>query len=326
MNPTGHFNLPRLPQLRRTLLAWYRENRRSLPWRETLDPYRIWISEIMLQQTRVAVVLDRYKPFLERFPSVHALAAARESSVLAEWSGLGYYRRARNLHAAARIISRKRAGKFPNTAQDMRALPGIGRYTAAAIASIAFDEPTAVVDGNVERVLRRLCGRPLKGEAVWKAAQELLDSANGGDFNQAMMELGATVCLPARPLCPDCPLRRFCRTRGPGRSSGHKPRQTKRELTCALAVRKDSVFLVRRPVDHSLMPGMWELPEIPDKERRGEPLFSLRHSITVNNFTVRVASMAMPNLPGAWISFSRLQRVPLTGLAKKILKRAGIIK
>src|SRR5216684_42429 len=145
-----------LPHLRRALLAWYDQNRRNLPWRQTRDPYRIWISEIMLQQTRVAAVIPRYVEFLLRFPSVQKLAAARESSVLAQWSGLGYYRRARNLHAAAKIIVREKI--FPQNAEALRALPGIGRYTAAAIASIAFNEPVAVLDGNVERVLQRVLG------------------------------------------------------------------------------------------------------------------------------------------------------------------------
>src|SRR5205807_5407783 len=149
-------HIRRLPRLRRSLLRWYDHNQRDLPWRKTRDPYRIWVSEIMLQQTRVAAVLPRYGKFLQRFPSVEKLASARLSSVLAEWSGLGYYRRARNLHAAAKVIVRERAGNFPTHSDQWRKLPGIGRYTAAAIASIAFDEPIAVLDGNVQRVLRRL--------------------------------------------------------------------------------------------------------------------------------------------------------------------------
>ena len=189
----------RLPQLRRTLLRWYDENRRDLPWRNTRDPYRVWISEIMLQQTRVAAVRPRYDKFLQRFPSVEKLASARLAFVLAEWSGLGYYRRARCLHAAAKVIARERHGSFPQSSEDWRKLPGIGRYTAAAIASIAFDEPVAVLDGNVERVLRRLLHSAHSNRHSWSAAQRLLDRERPGDFNQAIMELGATICLPGEP-------------------------------------------------------------------------------------------------------------------------------
>src|SRR5579862_7505105 len=179
--------------LRTNLLAWYDANARALPWRETCDPYRIWLSEVMLQQTRVAAVIAHYHKFLRRFPTVEKLAAARQASVLSAWSGLGYYRRARMLHAAAKVVARQRCGKFPATAQGLQGLPGIGRYTAAAIASIAFGEPVAVVDGNVERVLQRFLGRTLSGEDLWIEAETLLDQQRPGDFNQAMMELGATV-------------------------------------------------------------------------------------------------------------------------------------
>ncbi len=164
-------------KFRQRLLAWYERHRRDLPWRANRDPYRVWLSEIMLQQTRVAAVIEHYQEFLRRFPTVEKLAAAREASVLAAWSGLGYYRRARMLHAAAKIVVREHGGKFPTTAEGWRALPGIGRYTAAAIASIAFDEPVAVVDGNVERVLQRVSGKRLAGEELWDAANDLLDQS-----------------------------------------------------------------------------------------------------------------------------------------------------
>ena len=189
------------PLFRRHLLWWYDRNKRDLPWRKDRDPYHVWISEIMLQQTRVAAVIEYYRRFLERFPTVHALAAAREASVLTAWSGLGYYRRARALHQAAKVIVNEYAGRFPQTADGLRALPGIGRYTGAAIASIAFDEAAAVVDGNVERVLGRLLGRNLDREEAWSTADELLSRCRPGDFNQALMELGATVCLPRDPKC-----------------------------------------------------------------------------------------------------------------------------
>jgi A/G-specific adenine glycosylase len=354
-------------KLTRTLLAWYDANRRDLPWRKTRDPYRIWISEIMLQQTRVAAVLPRYEEFLHRFPTVQELAAAREDSVLAQWSGLGYYRRARNLHAAAKVISREK--KFPQTAESLRTLPGVGRYTAAAIASIAFNEPVAVVDGNVERVLGRVLGNgkyksdvipsrkaarnpsASSGQALlsagsahplaqrkrtqpdlWAEAQSLLDPARPSDFNQAMMELGATVCLPRQPQCPSCPIRKFCRTRGAGDSKPVRLRQQKKEIAYSLNRRADSILLTRRSADATLMPGMWELPEVIAPNPAHEILFSLRHSITVTDFTVRVvARNRVPRAPSPakdeqWIKISRLSTLPLTGLAKKILRTAKIIQ
>src|SRR5208337_3777211 len=179
-----------LNKLRHALLAWYDQNRRELPWRGDGRAYRVWVSEIMLQQTRVAAVLDHYARFMRRFPTVQSLAAAREPSVLAAWSGLGYYHRARRMHQAAKEIVRDRQGEFPRSAGEWSQLPGIGRYTAAAIASIAFGEAVAVVDGNVERVLQRVIGAKLSREAVWQRAQDLLDRKRPGDFNQAMMELG----------------------------------------------------------------------------------------------------------------------------------------
>ena len=196
---------------RRRLMAWYRAHARVLPWRGISDPYRTWVSEIMLQQTRVTAVIDRYNYFVHRFPTIVALALAPEDEVLAAWSGLGYYRRARMLHRAAQFITRERGGILPDTAIELRTLPGIGTYTAAAIASIAFGESIAVVDGNVERVLLRVLGRPEDATAAGQAlvqeqANELMprrrrDARNNaaGDHNQAMMELGATICLPVRP-------------------------------------------------------------------------------------------------------------------------------
>jgi A/G-specific adenine glycosylase len=313
-----------LAGLRSALLAWYEKNRRELPWRKIRDPYRVWVSEIMLQQTRVGVVIPRYEEFLHRFPSVEKLASARVASVLAEWSGLGYYHRARNLHAAAKIVSR--AGKFPQNARDWRSLPGIGPYTAAAISSIAFNEPVAVLDGNVERVVRRLLRRRLSSAASWKVAQEMLDHARSGDFNQAMMELGATVCLPGQPLCAACPIHNFCRTRGRGKSQASRARQLKREIAVVLATGDGCVQLVRRRNDASLMPGMWELPSCETVDGTDEVLFSVKHSITVTDYNVRVIRRkSVSRGEGTWVKVSRLGTLPLTGLAKKILRKARII-
>jgi A/G-specific adenine glycosylase len=241
--------------LRQRLLQWYLAQARDLPWRESRDPYRVWLSEIMLQQTRVAAVIAHYHEFLRRFPTVERLAATREASVLAAWSGLGYYRRARMLHAAAKVVVREKGGKFPATAKDLRALPGVGRYTAAAVASIAFGEPAAVVDGNVERVLQRVSGRRLTGEDFWLQAERLLDRERPGDFNQAMMELGATVCTPRAPACLSCPVVELCATRGELAGSTKPPRQKKREIHYALDCRNGSVFLVQRAPDARVMAG-----------------------------------------------------------------------
>ena len=313
-----------LDEFRAALLTWYRQKRRDLPWRRTQDPYAIWLSEIMLQQTRVAAVIAHYQRFLQRFPTVHSLAAARESSVLAQWSGLGYYRRARNLHAAAKAVVRDHGGAFPRTSAGLRALPGIGRYTAAAIASIAFDEASAVVDGNVERVISRLSKSTVSGKRIWEIAAQLLAGERPGEFNQAMMELGAMVCLPAEPNCPGCPIRSFCRTQGRHHASRKAPPQVKREIAYALARDGNSVRLIQRGANQPLMPGMWELPQVAVTRSR-ELLFSVRHSITVTDFTVRVLSCA-GELEGTWIKNSRLASLPLTGLTKKILRRAAIIK
>jgi A/G-specific adenine glycosylase len=249
-------------RFRARLLPWYDVHARDLPWRRTRDPYRVWLSEIMLQQTRVAAVIEHYHEFLQRFPTLEKLAAAREASVLAAWSGLGYYRRARMLHEAAKLIARNRAGKFPSTAAELLTLPGVGRYTAAAIASIAFGQPVAVVDGNVERVLQRLEGQPLSGEKLWLTAEDLLDRERPGDFNQALMELGATVCTPRAPACLACPVVGLCATRGELPAAAKAAPQKKREIHYALDCRDGKVWLVQRPRDASLMAGMWELPEL----------------------------------------------------------------
>jgi A/G-specific adenine glycosylase len=286
----------------------------------------VWLSEIMLQQTRVAAVIGHYHEFLRRFPTGQKLAAAREASVVAAWSGLGYYRRARMLHAAAKVIVREHDGKFPASEKGLRQLPGIGRYTAAAIASIAFDEPVAVVDGNVERVLNRVSGKPLAGEELWAAASLLLDAKRPGDFNQAMMELGATVCTPRAPACLTCPVIELCATRGEMADQTKAARQTKREIHYALDVRDSQIFLVQRAPDASLMPGMWELPELVGMNGGRTPSFTLRHSITVTDYTVSVWRNDAPScVAGKWIPLARLGRIALTGLARKILRKAEML-
>jgi len=324
---SGLFSNPRKNQFRKRLLAWYDLRRRALPWRESRDPYRVWLSEIMLQQTRVAAVIDHYQRFLRRFPTVEKLAAARQASVLAAWSGLGYYRRARMAHAAAKVIVREHGGKFPASEAGLRELPGIGRYTAAAIASIVFGEPVAVVEGNVERVLQRVAGKHLAGEELWNAANDLLDARRSGDFNQAMMELGAVVCTPRTPACLMCPVIDLCATRGETPTTVKPARQRKREIHYALDIREGEVFLVQRALDESLMPAMWELPQTGANGAVGPPCLTLRHAITVTDYTVRVWQHAAPaGIGGKWIPQARMDQVALTGLARKILRKAAILK
>jgi A/G-specific adenine glycosylase len=312
-----------LKKLRSALLDWYDQNRRDLPWRRTADPYRVWVSEIMLQQTRVAAVLDHYARFLQRFPTVQSLAAAREASVLAVWSGLGYYHRARRMHQAAKVIARERKGIFPQTVEEWRTLPGIGRYTAAAIASIAFGETVAVVDGNVERVLDRLFGRDEGREVAWQRADTLLDPRRPGDFNQAMMELGATICTPRAPQCLLCPLNTWCRSRDAEAVSPQASRKRK-QLQYALARKNAAVYLVQRPADESLMAGMWELPCLSERQHDGHrPVARLRHSITDTDYEVSIVSISAESLEsdGRWFLRKQWERLPLTGLARKVLRR-----
>jgi A/G-specific adenine glycosylase len=314
--------LPNARKFQSSLLDWFDRTKRDLPWRRTKDPYRIWVSEIMLQQTRVSAVLEYYKRFLHAFPNLRALARADEQDVLAQWSGLGYYRRARMMHAAARQLAKDRKN-LPRTSAGLRKLPGVGQYTAAAIASIAFGEPTAVVDGNVERVLLRVGGYG-EGESLdfWSSAQGLVHPSRPGDFNQAMMELGATVCLPKVPDCKKCPVQDWCTTRGEHATAKSAPRR-KARLDYLLAVDRASVALVQRATQSRLMATMWELPETAAKETRSAAMH-LRHSITNTDYDVRVWRGVQPK-GSTRIQLSRIEELPLTGLTRKILRRAGLL-
>jgi len=313
---------------RRLLLGWYGESQRKLPWRGTTDPYHILVSEIMLQQTRVAVVEERYRKFITQFPSAERLARAKEATVLAAWSGLGYYRRARALHGAAKEIVQR--GSFPRTVPELMELPGVGRYTSAAVASIAFGEPVAVVDGNVKRVIDRIANRkgalaaPIAEEQYWDIASQLLDRQSPGDFNQAMMELGALVCLPAQPLCHACPVADLCGARGPTEKA-ERPARRKAELHYALARKDGSILLRQRNKQSSLMPGMWELPEIEDASKLSKlPLLKLRHAITTTDYTVFVhAGNNRKRQTGKWVPLRSVYRLPLTGLTRKIIRGLG---
>jgi A/G-specific adenine glycosylase len=256
--------------LHRALLAWYRRHARDLPWRGTTDPYAIWISEIMLQQTQVKTVLPYYDRFLGRFPDVRALADAPLDDVLRVWAGLGYYSRARNLHAAARRILEEHDGKFPDTEAALRALPGVGRYTAGAILSIAFGRDTPVVDGNVMRVLSRVFAigvdpRSARGQTrFWDVAERLVPEGKASGWNQALMELGALVCVPDNPACFLCPALRLCRAHEAGAVDRFplRPRRRKAPVVegiCAIARRGGRLLFVQRP-ETGLLGGLWEFP------------------------------------------------------------------
>lgn len=253
------------------LLAWYSKHKRDLPWRrDARDPYRVWISEIMLQQTQVATVIPYYERFLAQFPNVHSLANAKLDKVLKAWEGAGYYARARNLHRAAKEIAARLGGKLPNTVDELLALPGIGRYTAGAIASIAFKRDAAVVDGNVARVLCRyfnIKSDPKSGAAqkkLWGLAETLLPRGRAADFNQGLMELGATVCTPRNPQCGACPLKRTCKARRlrlqdklPTKS--RKKKLPHHEIAVGVVWKRGKLLIAKR-FDNDLLGGLWEFP------------------------------------------------------------------
>lgn len=259
------------------LLNWYRTSQRALPWRETKDPYLIWLSEVILQQTRVDQGMPYYHRFAERFPTVHDLAMADEAEVMRLWEGLGYYSRARNLHATAKMVSNRLSGIFPSTYKELLALKGIGPYTAAAIASIAFDEPVAAVDGNVIRVMARLHGidspvdRPEVLRGIRALAQDCMAPVGSGDINQALMELGATVCTPAMPLCQSCPVADGCVARAKGIQTSipvkrGKQKVTDRYIHWFICLNKADETLVRLRTGNDIWRGLHEFPSIDSME------------------------------------------------------------
>ena len=324
------------------LLAWYRGGHRDLPWRRVSDPYRIWVSEVMLQQTRARAAIPYYERFLERFPTVEALASAAEEETLTLWSGLGYYSRARNLLRAARQVVA--AGGFPRDFEDIRALPGVGGSTAAAIASIAFQLPYAVLDGNVLRVVARVendaadIASPRTRARFRAVAQGWLDPRHPGLFNQALMELGATVCLPARPLCRVCPVSSLCRARQRGTvpELPVKLRNSKpvRIAGALLLVRKGRRVLLRqREAGARCMAGFWDLPAPEDLpgSQTGARLGEFRHTITHHHYTFTVLAATIPRSAGPagpqfrWSDPEALTQIPLSTTARKALKLAGIL-
>lgn len=267
-----------LPQL---LVPWYRANKRDLPWRQSRDPYRVWLSEIMLQQTRVEAVRDRYLLFLETLPSVGALAEAPEEVLLKLWEGLGYYSRARNLHKAAKVVA-EGGGEFPRTAAELQKLPGVGEYTAGAIASICYGEQVAAVDGNVLRVVSRVLGseKPIDDPSVKKAITESLGevvpSEGSGDFTQSFMDLGSAVCTPRSPRCELCPLAEICRARASGMQEKlpkkNPKKARKNEEKTLFLLECDGAFAICRRTEKGVLSGLWQLPCIDGMLGAGDAL------------------------------------------------------
>jgi A/G-specific adenine glycosylase len=260
----------RVREFRTELLVWFEREARDLPWRRTGDAYHVWLSEVMLQQTRVDQGLPYYHRFLERFPTVHDLAAAQAGEVMKLWEGLGYYTRARNLHQAAKTIVRDHGGEVPSKASLLQMLPGVGKYTAGAIASIAYNEPVPVVDGNVKRVLARVYDieEPIDATAtdqrLWALAEGLLPKKRPGDFNQAMMELGARICTPRKPRCGECPVATDCKAHAEGTEllrPVKKPRKAvpHKEIVVA-AILRDGAYLIGLRPPEGLLGGLWEFP------------------------------------------------------------------
>ncbi len=338
--------------MRRALLGWYDRNRRDLPWRRTRDSYRIWVSEVMLQQTTVKTAAPYYDAFLERFPTLSALAEEPEEEVLAAWSGLGYYHRARNLHRGAQHVAERHGGRFPRTLETALAVPGVGLYTASAVLSIAHGLPLPVVDGNVRRVLARLLA--LRGPEYrrdgpyYNQAEELLDRDRPGDWNQALMELGATVCTPRNPGCDACPLRSQCRARALGLVAELPEGRARREpvdvkVAAALVERDGRVLLVRRP-EGRLLGRMWEVPQtslesrgLADLARELEERHGLRvvpgslavrarHAITFRRITLEGyrARLVLP-VPSdpqrfLWARPHEVAALPVSSSTRKLLK------
>lgn len=352
--------MPRNPDkdIPRLLLDWYRTHKRDLPWRETIDPYRTWVAEIMLQQTRVDTAIPYYKRFLERFPDVNALARARLDAVLKAWEGLGYYSRARHLHEAAGIVARQHGGKVPDSMDGLRALPGVGAYTAGAILSIAFGKRAAAIDGNVIRVIARLFAieDPVEGgktrKRIGELAERLVPDSEPGHYNQALMDLGSGICTPGSPDCPACPLAAACGARRKGSQNSIPAKkaqaaQPHREAVAAL-IRNDrgEALLVKRP-DRGLLGGLWRFPggllmegETPSAGLRrmlredlgltgtpGKEIVSIEHGYSHFSVTVHVLPCAVRGpiacagggVQWRWVGPRGLSRLAVSRLERKIL-------
>ena len=340
------------------LLAWWDAGHDNFPWRETADPYAIWVSEVMLQQTQVTTVIPYYERWMARFPAVEALAAASLEAVLKVWEGLGYYRRARNMHRAAGLVVEQYQGTLPSDPKMLQALPGIGRYTAGAVASIAFGRPAAVLDGNVVRVLARLVDldadvtRSATRNALWALAESLVPAGRPGDYNQALMELGRKVCRAARPACGRCPLAELCRARLAGRQLERPVRPPRKrtphyDVTAGVIWRGDGEFLIAQRRLNDMLGGLWEFPGGKQQEgeslaeclRReireelgfeievGDPLVTVKHAYTHFRITLHAfhccfksgRPRAIEVADFAWVSLGQLARYPFAVTDQRII-------
>jgi A/G-specific adenine glycosylase len=316
------------------LLKWFRAHQRDLPWRSSRDPYRIWVAEVMLQQTRIAAVMPYYQRFLDRFPNVKSLARARQTEVLKLWSGLGYYSRARNLHAAAREILARHSGKFPRELDAALALPGIGAYTAAAVLSIAYDAPLAVLDGNVARVLARIHAirGDLRAPRTWRTLTEIADHALAKDsashWNQALMELGEVICTPQSPRCGTCPVARWCRAQAENLTNEIPAPRRKRapiHIKIAAAILLDPrkrTLLIRDPGAHDavLFSRMWQFPAV---EVTSEPKAALAaHLCETLNLPANTSALALEPLPAAshGVTFRNIALLPFLARVEHLPK------
>lgn len=321
-------------KLARRLREWFDKNQRDLPWRRTRDPYRIWLSEIMLQQTRVTAVIPYYERFLERFPTYEALASASEADLLAMWSGLGYYSRARNLQKAAQMMVAQ--GKFPDTYDAIRELPGVGDYTAAAVASIAFGLPYVGLDGNIVRVMARWTAengdvkKPAVRARLLEAAKLQLDEKYPGIYKQSLMELGATICLPKGPKCLYCPINDDCGAKLQGLQHTipiqlSKATSILEEKTVLWITSGSKVLLWQRSADSRRLAGFWELPETPmlAQVELGEQLGEFSHAIVNHKYRIilRAAKLLAPVGDHCqWVDLTRLQDLPLSTILRKSLR------
>jgi len=301
------------------LLRWYAVNARDLPWRRTLDPYAIWVSEIMLQQTQVAMVIPYWERWIRELPDIQSLAKAPEQKVLKLWEGLGYYTRARNLHGAAKSLN---GDPFPQKFEEVLALPGIGRYTAGAICSIAFNQPTPILDGNVRRVLSRLFAT---NADLWELSQKLVSKTQAcGALNQALMELGATICSPRDPLCAKCPVASHCLARKLGRTEEFPAKQVR----AAVTRRQSQVFvyhhkgryLVRQRPDDVVNARLWEFPNGEGAAPKGLRLCAFEHTITRYRIAVEAFLVEQkPRMQGKWLPLADLDKLPFSSAHGKIL-------
>lgn len=354
------------PRLASTLLHWYRLNKRSLPWRDQpqVDPYAVWVSEIMLQQTRVEAVIPYYEKWIRLFPTIQSLAIASEQEVLNAWEGLGYYSRARNLHKAARIVVEKHGGQLPRDLDDLQELPGIGRYTLGAIASIALGMNVPALDGNVKRVYARVfdisepVDRPKGEKILWDLAGQHLPKKEAGEYNQALMDLGATICIPKNPGCLICPWMKVCTARQHGTQHLRPVKSPKKRVphhihAAGVIIKQDRVLLAQRPPD-GLLGGMWEFPNgrVTGDPRRGldqvlragyglrlsmnrrsgrevEPLAIVHHGYT--HFTVSVyvyrCELASSAKDGRlkWVSLEDLQEYPMGKIDRQVAKLLSVL-